>query len=71
MTAQAEQTLAHAARRFDPAALGRIAERLLAHLDPDGSAPAEEPRAGAGAAGPHRPRRHIELFFDHSPTYQK
>lgn len=41
--AQAEQTLAHAARRFDPAALTRIGERLLAHLDPDGSAPAEEP----------------------------
>ncbi|MGH3974481.1 MAG: DUF222 domain-containing protein [Pseudonocardiaceae bacterium] len=40
---QAEQTLAHTARRFDPAALARIAERLLAHLDPDGSAPAEEP----------------------------
>ena len=43
--AQAEQTLATAARRFDPAALGQIAERLLAHLDPDGTAPAEEPEA--------------------------
>jgi hypothetical protein len=42
-TAQAEETLAHAARRFDPAALTRIGERLLAHLDPDGRAPAEEP----------------------------
>ncbi len=42
-TAQAEQTLATAARRFDPAALARIGERLLAHLDPDGKAPAEEP----------------------------
>ena len=41
--AQAEQTLATAARRFDPAALGSIAERLLAHLDPDGPEPAEEP----------------------------
>lgn len=41
--AQAEQTLAHAARRFDPAALTRIGERLLAHLDPDGTAPADEP----------------------------
>ena len=41
--AAAEQTLAHMARRFDPPALGRIAERLLAHLDPDGSAPSEEP----------------------------
>lgn len=41
--AQAEETLAHAARRFDPAALARIGERLLAHLDPDGRAPAEEP----------------------------
>ncbi len=41
--AQAEQTLATAARRFDPAALGTIAERLLAHLDPDGPEPVEEP----------------------------
>ncbi len=41
--AQAEETLAHAARRFDPSALARIGERLLAHLDPDGKAPAEEP----------------------------
>ena len=41
--AQAEQTLAQAARRFDPSALTRIGERLLAHLDPDGTAPADEP----------------------------
>jgi len=41
--AQAEQTLATAARRFDPTALGIIAARLLAHLDPDGPEPAEEP----------------------------
>ena len=41
--AQAEQTLASAARRFDPSALGTIAERLLAYLDPDGPEPAEEP----------------------------
>lgn len=41
--AQAEMTLAAAARRFDPAALSRIADRVLAHLDPDGAAPAEEP----------------------------
>lgn len=41
--AEAEQTLAESARRFDPAALGRIAERLLAHLDPDGAEPTEEP----------------------------
>ncbi|MGH3906040.1 MAG: DUF222 domain-containing protein, partial [Pseudonocardiaceae bacterium] len=41
--AQAEQTLAGAACRFDPAALARIGERLLAHLDPDGPEPAEEP----------------------------
>jgi hypothetical protein len=45
VAAEAEQTLAHAARRFDPAALGRIAERLLAHLDPDGTTPAEEPES--------------------------
>ena len=37
VAAQAEQTLATAARRFDPAALSRIGERLLAHLDPDGN----------------------------------
>ncbi len=43
VAAQAEQTLATAARRFDPTALARIGERLLAHLDPDGKAPAEEP----------------------------
>jgi hypothetical protein len=41
--AQAEQTLAQAARRFDPTALSRIGERLLAYLDPDGNAPSEEP----------------------------
>ncbi|MDQ4011558.1 MAG: HNH endonuclease [Actinomycetota bacterium] len=41
--AEVEQTLATAARRFDPAALSRIGERLLAHLDPDGTAPADEP----------------------------
>lgn len=41
--AQAEQTLATAARRFDPAALTRIGERLLAHLDPDGKAPTDAP----------------------------
>ncbi|MGH4011091.1 MAG: DUF222 domain-containing protein [Pseudonocardiaceae bacterium] len=43
VAAQAEQTLAHTARRFDPAALARVGERLLAHLDPDGKAPTEEP----------------------------
>jgi len=41
--AQAEQTLAHAARQFDPAALSRIGERLLAYLDPDGPEPTDEP----------------------------
>jgi uncharacterized protein DUF222/HNH endonuclease len=39
----AEQTLASSARRFDPAALTRIGERLLAYLDPDGPEPTEEP----------------------------
>ncbi|MGH3936279.1 MAG: DUF222 domain-containing protein [Pseudonocardiaceae bacterium] len=57
VAAQAEQTLATAARRFDPAALTRIGERLLAHLDPDGKKPAEEPeqvrelRVGTGSDG--------------------
>lgn len=41
--AEVEQTLAQAARRFAPAELGRIGERLLAYLDPDGPEPAEEP----------------------------
>jgi Domain of unknown function (DUF222)/HNH endonuclease len=40
---EAEQTLASMARRFDPAALTRIGERLLAYLDPDGKEPVEEP----------------------------
>ncbi len=39
----AEQTLAGSARRFDPAALTRIGERLLAYLDPDGPEPTDEP----------------------------
>ncbi len=43
VVAHAEETLATAARRFDPAALTRIGERLLAHLDPDGTAPTDEP----------------------------
>ncbi|MGH3913214.1 MAG: DUF222 domain-containing protein [Pseudonocardiaceae bacterium] len=43
--AEAEQTLAQMARRFDPPALSRLGERLLAHLDPDGTAPSEEPEA--------------------------
>ena len=41
--AAAERTLAQAGCRFDPAALSRIGERLLVHLDPDGAAPVEEP----------------------------
>ncbi|MGH3930233.1 MAG: DUF222 domain-containing protein, partial [Pseudonocardiaceae bacterium] len=41
--AQAEATLAQLARRFDPPALNRLAERLLAHLDPDGTEPSDEP----------------------------
>ncbi|MGH3983920.1 MAG: DUF222 domain-containing protein [Pseudonocardiaceae bacterium] len=43
LVADTEQTLATAARRFDRTALGRICARLLAHLDPDGIAPVEEP----------------------------
>ncbi|HEX6402709.1 MAG TPA: DUF222 domain-containing protein [Pseudonocardiaceae bacterium] len=41
--AQAEQMMASSACRFDPAALTRIGERLLACLDPDGPEPADEP----------------------------
>ncbi|MDT7712818.1 MAG: hypothetical protein QOG46_1507 [Pseudonocardiales bacterium] len=40
---EAEQTLASMAQRFDPAALARIGERLLAYLDPDGEEPVDEP----------------------------
>jgi Domain of unknown function (DUF222)/HNH endonuclease len=43
VAALAEETLATAARRFDPTALTRIGERLLAHLDPDGTEPTDEP----------------------------
>lgn len=43
VAAQAEQTLASAARRFDPTALTQVAQRLLAHLDPDGTAPPDDP----------------------------
>jgi hypothetical protein len=47
--ARAEQTLAHTARRFDPAALARIAERLLAHLDPTAPHPPTNPNASASS----------------------
>lgn len=46
--AEAEQTLATAARRFDPTAMTRIGERLLAHLDPDGNAPADTSSTASG-----------------------
>ena len=51
IAAEAEQTQAQAACRFDPAALSRIGERLLAHLDPDGSAPSDQPETMRDALG--------------------
>ena len=51
IAAEAEQTQAQAARRFDPAALSRIGERLLAHLDPDGSAPSDQSETMRDALG--------------------
>ena len=51
IAAAAEQTQVQAARRCDPAALSRIGERLLAHLDPDGSAPSDQPETMRDALG--------------------
>ncbi|MDQ2790161.1 MAG: HNH endonuclease [Actinomycetota bacterium] len=39
----AEAELAHHARSFHPTALHKIGQRILAHLDPDGPAPRDEP----------------------------
>jgi hypothetical protein len=39
---QVEATLVHQAGRLDLRQLGHLATRLLAHLDPDGAAPADE-----------------------------
>ncbi|MDQ5856163.1 MAG: 13E12 repeat family protein, partial [Actinomycetota bacterium] len=41
--ANAEQTLAGHARRFEPRPLAQITHRVLAHLDPDGPPPTEAP----------------------------
>ncbi|MGH3548154.1 MAG: DUF222 domain-containing protein [Pseudonocardiaceae bacterium] len=46
----AEAELAHHARSFHPTALHKIGQRILAHLDPDGPAPRDEPEL-APAAG--------------------
>jgi hypothetical protein len=40
--AQAEQTLAGYAQRFEPRALAGLGRRVLAQLNPDGPAPAEQ-----------------------------
>ncbi|MEJ2887951.1 HNH endonuclease signature motif containing protein [Actinomycetospora aeridis] len=48
VVAEAEQSLADKARALPPAGLAHAAQRLLAHLDPDGAAPKpEEARADA------------------------
>ncbi|MDQ2882089.1 MAG: HNH endonuclease [Actinomycetota bacterium] len=46
----AEAELAHHARSFHPTALHKIGQRILAHLDPDGPEPRDEPEP-APAAG--------------------
>jgi Domain of unknown function (DUF222) len=46
----AEADLARYARSFDPTSLHKIGRHILAHLDPDGSPPCDEP-APAPAAG--------------------
>jgi hypothetical protein len=40
--AAAEADLAHHARSFNPTSLHKIAQRILAHLDPDGPAPRDK-----------------------------
>ncbi|MDD7964933.1 HNH endonuclease signature motif containing protein [Actinomycetospora lemnae] len=52
--ADAEQTLADEATRWGPRGLQAVADRLLAHLDPDGDEPPEEARS-----------RDDELLFSH------
>ncbi|MEJ2887450.1 HNH endonuclease signature motif containing protein [Actinomycetospora aeridis] len=48
VVAEAEQSLADKARALPPAGLAQAAQRLLAHLDPDGAAPKpDEARADA------------------------
>ncbi|MGH3780048.1 MAG: DUF222 domain-containing protein [Pseudonocardiaceae bacterium] len=45
----AEAELARHARSFHPTALHKIGQRILAHLDPDGPAPRDEPQPGPAA----------------------
>ncbi|MGH3780434.1 MAG: DUF222 domain-containing protein, partial [Pseudonocardiaceae bacterium] len=56
----AEAELARQARSFHPTALHKIGQRVLAHLDPDGPAPRDEPElapVGGGTAVLGAPRR--------------
>src|SRR5262249_58495226 len=39
VAAQADQVLADSARHLDPTTLGRLCERIVAHVDPDGAQP--------------------------------
>lgn len=45
----AEADLARYARSFDPTSLHKIGQHILAHLNPDGPAPREEPDSAAAA----------------------
>jgi hypothetical protein len=45
----AEAELARHARSFNPTSLHKIGQRILAHLDPDGSPPRDEPEPAAAA----------------------
>ncbi|MDQ2881371.1 MAG: HNH endonuclease [Actinomycetota bacterium] len=73
----AEAELAHHARSFHPTALHKIGQRILAHLDPDGPAPRDEPEL-APAAGELRlwERRDGRLVLaghlepEHSATFR-
>src|SRR5262249_61420600 len=39
VAAQADQVLADSARHLDPTTLGRLCDRIVAHVDPDGAQP--------------------------------
>src|SRR5262249_17711425 len=39
VAAQADQVLAEGARHLDPTTLGRLCDRIVAHVDPDGAQP--------------------------------
>lgn len=74
--AEVEADLARHARSFDPTALARIGQHVLAHLDPDGPAPRDEDPAPAAGELRLRHRRDGTLGFEgwldgeHGPAFQ-